>query len=78
MKRLLASLMPAYVRASVTELLQLSCKARTLELDGRLDNGEEAVMGHFIWGESYDFAISGQEASSFLGSRQECCSLFGS
>ena len=67
--------MPAYVGASLTELLQLFRKTRTLKLDGRLDNGEEAVMGHFIRGKSHDFKISGQEASSFLESYQDLYSL---
>ena len=77
-KRLFASLMPAYVGASFTKLLQLFRKSRTLKLDGRLDNGQETFMGHFIRGKSHDFEISGQEASSFLGSGQGRRSRFGS
>lgn len=65
-KRLFTSLMAGYVRASLAELLQLLCKTRTLEVDGRSDDGEEVVMGHLIRGKTYDLEVGGKETSSFL------------
>lgn len=60
--------MPGYVGASLAELLQLLCKTRTLELDGRFDDREKTVMAHFIRGKTHDFEIAGEETSSFLKS----------
>ena len=64
--------MPGYVRASLAELLQLLCKTRTLELDGRLDDGDEVVMGHLIRSKAYDLEVGGEETSSFLQVCQPC------
>ena len=60
--------MPGYVGAPLAELLQLLCKTRTLELNGRFDDREKIVMAHFIRGKTYNFAIGGEETSSLLQS----------
>lgn len=71
-KRLFTSLVPGYVGASLAELLQLLRKTRTLELDRRLDDREEVVMGHLVRGKAYDLEVVGEETSSFLKSYQAC------
>lgn len=58
--------MPGYVGASLAELLELLRKARAFELNGRFDDGEEIIMCDFIWGETYDLKVAGEETSSFL------------
>ena len=66
--------MSGHVGASLAELLELFCKPRTFELDGRFDNGEEVVMGHLIRGKAYYFEIGGEKTSSFLKAYQLCYS----
>ena len=50
----------------MAELLQLRREARAFELDGRFDDGEEFVTVYFVWGETYDLEIGGEETSFFL------------
>ena len=58
--------MPGHIRAPLAEFLQLLRETRTLELDGRSNDGEEAVVGHLIRGKAYNLEIGGEETSSFL------------
>ena len=58
--------MPGYVGTSLAKLVQLFRKTGAFELNGRSDDGEEVVMGHFVRGETYDLEVIGKETSSFL------------
>ena len=69
------SLMSGHVGAPLAELLELFCKARTFELNGRSDDGDEVVMGHLVRGKAYYFEIGGQKTSFFLKAYQVCYSL---
>ena len=62
--------MSGHVGASLAKLLELFCKPRTFELNGRFDDGDEVVMGHLVRGKAYYSEIGGQKTSSFLKAYQ--------
>ena len=62
--------MAGYVGASLAKLLQLLGKTRTLELDWRFDDGEEAIVRHLIRSKAYNLEVIWEETSPFLKSHE--------